>query len=119
MVICISAFLDACYIACHQAIDEDALKQFNNSFSKFRELCEIFRATGVWPSGFSLLCQHILMHYHTLIEDFGAPGGLCSSITESRHITAVKKPWWRSSQYEVSRLRGALAHNGALGVDVE
>jgi hypothetical protein len=40
------------------------------------------------------------MHYHTLIKDFGAPGGLCSSITESRHITAMKKPWQRSSQYE-------------------
>ncbi|KAJ7883643.1 hypothetical protein B0H14DRAFT_2273060, partial [Mycena olivaceomarginata] len=32
-------------------------------------------------------------------ELFGAPGGLCSSITESRHITAVKKPWRRSSRY--------------------
>jgi hypothetical protein len=40
-----------------------------------------------------------LVHYHTNIELFGAPGGLCSSITESRHITAVKKPWRRSSRY--------------------
>ena len=40
------------------------------------------------------------MHYHTLIKDFSVPGGLCSSITESRHITAMKKPWWCSSQYE-------------------
>jgi hypothetical protein len=83
MVICISAFLNACYIACRQAIDEDALKQFDDSFSKFLRLRKIFHATGVWPSGFSLPRQHILMHYHTLIEDFGAPGGLCSSITES------------------------------------
>jgi hypothetical protein len=35
-----------------------------------------------------------------MIEDFGAPGGLCSSITESRHITAVKKPWRRSNRYQ-------------------
>lgn len=35
-----------------------------------------------------------------MIEDFGVPGGLCSSITESRHITAVKKPWRRSSRYQ-------------------
>lgn len=31
--------------------------------------------------------------------EFGAPNGLCSSITESHHITTVKKPWRRSSRY--------------------
>lgn len=30
---------------------------------------------------------------------FGSPNGLCSSITESRHITAVKRPWRRSSRH--------------------
>lgn len=39
------------------------------------------------------------MHYRRQIEDFGVPGGLCSSITESRHITAVKKPWRHSNRY--------------------
>jgi hypothetical protein len=34
------------------------------------------------------------------MKEFGAPGGVCSSITESRHITAVKKPWRRSNRYE-------------------
>lgn len=34
-----------------------------------------------------------------LILDFAAPNGVCSSITESRHITAVKKPWRRSNRY--------------------
>jgi len=38
------------------------------------------------------------MHYRHQIEDFGVPGGVCSSITESRHITAVKKPWRRSNR---------------------
>ena len=28
------------------------------------------------------------------------PGGVCSSITESHHITAVKRPWQRSNHYE-------------------
>jgi hypothetical protein len=37
------------------------------------------------------------MHYRQLIQMFGAPNGLCSSITESKHIEAVKEPWWRSS----------------------
>jgi hypothetical protein len=67
---------------------------------RFQQLQEVFQTAGVWPSGFLLLRQHVLFHYCHLIEDFGAPGGLCSSITESRHITAVKKPWWQSNQYE-------------------
>ncbi|KAF8957103.1 hypothetical protein BDZ97DRAFT_120310 [Flammula alnicola] len=32
--------------------------------------------------------------------EFGAPNGLCSSITESKHIKAVKEPWRRSSHFE-------------------
>lgn len=34
-----------------------------------------------------------------MIWEFGVPNGLCSSITESRHITAVKRPWRRSNRY--------------------
>jgi hypothetical protein len=34
-----------------------------------------------------------------LICLFGLPNGLCSSIMESKHIKAVKEPWWRSNQY--------------------
>lgn len=41
-----------------------------------------------------------LVHYRFLIEEFGSPNGLCSSITESRHITAVKKPYRRSSRWK-------------------
>ena len=39
-------------------------------------------------------------HYATNIRRYGAPNGLCSSITESKHIKAVKEPWRRSSRYE-------------------
>ena len=45
-------------------------------------------------------CQHSLVHYHLNIQEFGAPSRLCSSITESQRITAVKKPWWRSSHFD-------------------
>jgi hypothetical protein len=41
-----------------------------------------------------------MTHYATNIRRFGAPNGLCSSITESKHIKAVKEPWRRSSRYE-------------------
>jgi hypothetical protein len=34
-----------------------------------------------------------------LIHLFGAPNGLCSSITESKHIKAVKQPWQQSNRY--------------------
>ena len=51
------------------------------------------------PDGFSLPRQHALVDYRCHIENFGAPNGLCSSITKSKHIAAVKKPWRRSSRY--------------------
>lgn len=49
---------------------------------------------------FSLPRQHSLNHYFLMIRLFGAPNGLCSSITESKHIKAVKEPWRRSSRYK-------------------
>ena len=56
------------------------------------------RAEGL--AGFSLPRQHSLVHYYKNIKDFGAPNGLCSSITESKHIVAVKRPWRRSNRYK-------------------
>jgi len=43
--------------------------------------------------------QHSLDHYLALIWAFSAPNGLCSSITESKHIKAVKEPWCHSSHF--------------------
>ncbi|OAX31228.1 hypothetical protein K503DRAFT_806247 [Rhizopogon vinicolor AM-OR11-026] len=40
-----------------------------------------------------------MVHYSLLIRLFGAPNGLCSSITKSKHIKAVKGPWRRSSRF--------------------
>ena len=97
---CLSAFLDACYIIRRQDIDSDGLDALDSALANFWRLREIFRTSGVRPNGFSLPRQHSLFHYRRHIEDFGAPGGLCSSITESRHITAVKKPWRRSNRYQ-------------------
>ncbi|KAG1837094.1 hypothetical protein F4604DRAFT_1597751, partial [Suillus subluteus] len=47
--------------------------------------------------------QHSLCHYILMIQLFGAPNGLCSSITESKHIKAVKEPWCRSSRFNTLR----------------
>jgi hypothetical protein len=61
---------------------------------------QIFQECGVRPTGFNLPRQHLLIHYHKLIRAFGAPNSLCSSITESKHIKAVKEPWRRSNRFE-------------------
>ena len=94
-----SIVLDACYIAWRQQINSEALDALDAALHNFRQLREVFRIPGVRPTGFSLPRQHALFHYRCQIEDFGAPGGLCSSITESRHITAIKKPWRRSNRF--------------------
>jgi len=78
---------------------EDDLIQLQDALDRFHRYREIFKTTGVAPS-FSLPRQHSLMHYSHMIHLFGAPNGLCSSITESKHIKAVKEPWRRSSRYE-------------------
>ncbi|KAF8258704.1 hypothetical protein EI94DRAFT_1707744 [Lactarius quietus] len=38
-----------------------------------------------------------MVHYVHLLQEFGAPTWLCSSIMESCHISAVKDPWWHSN----------------------
>ena len=60
----------------------------------------------------SLLHQHAMVHYHELIELFGAPNGLCSSIMESKHIRAVKEPWCCSNRFNT--LKQMLVTNQCL-----
>ncbi|KAI9438995.1 hypothetical protein H4582DRAFT_2111280 [Lactarius indigo] len=100
VILCLGAFMDACYISRRQGIDSGALDALDCALEKFKQLHEVFRTSGIRSTGFSLPRQHSIFHYWRLIEDFGAPGGLCTSITESRHITAVKKPWRRSNRYQ-------------------
>ncbi|KIK80886.1 hypothetical protein PAXRUDRAFT_157420, partial [Paxillus rubicundulus Ve08.2h10] len=60
--------------------------------------CEVFRATDIVPT-FSLPHQHSMKHYPSLICQFGTPNGLCSSITELKHIKAVKEPYCCSNHH--------------------
>ncbi|KAH9029736.1 hypothetical protein EDB84DRAFT_1562744 [Lactarius hengduanensis] len=99
MVRCISRFMDACYLARRNAISGSGLDRFQESVAQFHELRNIFITSGVRTS-ISLPRQHALVHYHFSIQLFGSPNGLCSSITESKHIKAVKEPWRRSSRYK-------------------
>src|SRR5258708_14493568 len=99
MVQCIATFLDACYLVCRADINEDTIAELQMAIAQFHEYREIFRVHGVRPRGFSLPRQHSLIHYPHQIREFGAPAGLCSSITESRHIMAVKQPWRRCNRH--------------------
>jgi hypothetical protein len=98
MVQCLASFLELCYIFRRNAISATALKLASLELAKFHELREVFIQTGT-RSSCSLPRQHGLKHFITSIPLFGSPNGLCSSITESRHITAVKEPWRQSSRY--------------------
>lgn len=94
------AFLEFCYTARRDVITEETLAELDNALNRFHEYRTIFTEVGVRPDGFALPRQHSLVHYHSLIQAVGAPNGLCSSITESKHITAVKKPWRRSNRHK-------------------
>jgi hypothetical protein len=98
MVRAIATFMDFCYIVRREVLDDNDINKLKELISKFHEEREIFRATGV-RNGFCLPRQHSLVHYPTLIHEFGVPNGLCSSITESKHIKAVKEPWRRSNRF--------------------
>ncbi|KAI0283466.1 hypothetical protein BC826DRAFT_1093834 [Russula brevipes] len=81
----------------HSEIDEDTLAAIQDAVGRFHQERQIFIEAGI-REDFSLPRQHSLTHYQDLILLFGAPNGLCSSITESKHIKAVKEPWRRSSR---------------------
>jgi hypothetical protein len=109
MVHAITAFMDAFYIACQNAIDSPSLEHLWD-VETFHQLHSVFIDAGVC-SEISLPCQHALKHLYHAIHLFGSPNGLCSLITESKHIQAVKKPWQRSSQYHaLTQMLRTLQH---------
>jgi hypothetical protein len=92
------AFLDFCYIARKDTVTEVDLQELEDALSRFHYHRNIFVTSGVRPNGISLPRQHSLVHYSFLIRNFRAPNSLCSLITESQHIRAVKEPWRRSNR---------------------
>ncbi|KAJ6626555.1 hypothetical protein B0H10DRAFT_2211156 [Mycena sp. CBHHK59/15] len=84
-----SAFLDFCYLVRRNVVDEATLVAIDGALARYHLERVIFSESGVAPNGFCLPRQHSLTHYRYLIQEFGAPNGLCSSITESKHIKAM------------------------------
>ena len=104
MVKCLVALLDFCYIVRRNAITADDLVDLQNILDRFHKYREVFVGTaGVKGERISLPRQHSLMHYIRGITLFGSPNGLCSSITESKHIKSVKEPWRRSGRFKALR----------------
>ena len=91
------AFLEFCYIVQHNVINKKFLDRLRDTLTCFHWYWEIFQDVGVCAD-FSLLHQHFLIHYESLIQLFGALNGVSISITESKHIITVKKPWCHSSK---------------------
>ena len=99
MMKALQAFLEFCYIAHRNVHNTQSLKELDKALQHYHHHRKIFMATRV-RTGFNLPCQHALVHYAKAIRLFGAPNGLCSSITESKHIKAVKEPWRQSSHFD-------------------
>ena len=97
---CLAVFLDFAYTARRSEHDTLCLGAMEEALQYFHDLRTIFIDTGVRPDGFGLPRQHSLVHYILSIRQFGSPNGLCSSITESKHIEAVKETWRRSNRNE-------------------
>lgn len=97
MVECLTAFMDFCYMARRGSHDNSSLKLMEEKLSLFHQLRDVFKDENI-RNNFALPRQHALVHYVQGIKLFGSLNGLCTSITESKHIRAVKEPWRRSSR---------------------
>ena len=93
------AFLEFCYLVRCNVLTAKDLDDLDEILARFYQHREIFKKEGVVTT-FSLPRQHAMKHYKQLIRWFGAPNGLCSSITESKHVKAVKRPYRRTNKYQ-------------------
>lgn len=99
MVRAFRAFLEFCYLVRRNVIDGNCLREIENALERFRHYREIFVITKVRPEGISLPRQHSIFHYPTNIRNFASPGGTCTTLSESKHIVAIKRPYRRSNKH--------------------
>lgn len=121
MVKAISSFMEFCYLVQWSVLDKNDLQKLEEHLATFHEEQEVFWREGVQEKGFSLPRQHSLTHYADMIWRFSTPNGLCSSITESNHIKAVREPWRHSSKFnalpQMLRTNLRMDKLAAAGVD--
>ncbi|KAG0693579.1 hypothetical protein DFH29DRAFT_985457 [Suillus ampliporus] len=107
-VVCtFSAFLDFCYLVRCETLTEEDLTKLQDALDCFYRYQEIFKTTCV-VSTFSLLRQHSLCHYISLIQLFGVPNGL-----------SVKEPWCHSSRFKALLTNQRLDKLAAAHADFE
>jgi hypothetical protein len=99
MVRALRTLLEFIYLARRNVHDTESIKQMKSALKRFHRYRDIFVETGVRLEESTPPRQHAMVHYPKAIRLFGAPNGLCTSITESKHIGAIKKPWRRSNRY--------------------
>ncbi|KAI6008314.1 hypothetical protein F5J12DRAFT_905371 [Pisolithus orientalis] len=83
---------DFCYLIHRNVITKPTLAVIGDALACFHSYCEVFWNAQVVAT-FSLPQQHAMKHCPYLICQFGMPNGLCSLITKSKHIKAVKWPY--------------------------
>ncbi|KAI6137689.1 hypothetical protein BKA82DRAFT_4334648 [Pisolithus tinctorius] len=91
------ALLEFTYLVRRNVLTEETLVAVQDTIDRFHKYREIFHQSGTIQT-FSLPRQHAMKHYPDLIRLFGVPNGLCTSITESKHIDAVKDPYRRTNR---------------------
>lgn len=98
MVKTLQYLIEFCSLMRQNILDTICIEKLHMLLILYHESWQVFIHTGVRMQS-QPPCQHCLVHYPKLIRAFGAPNGLCSSITESKHIKAVKEPWWQSNHF--------------------
>lgn len=82
--------MEFCYLVQRSVPEDEDLVAIDSAVADFHLNRVAFDSSQ--PDGYSSPRQHSLVYYRLLIQEFGAPNELCSSITESKHIKAVKEP---------------------------
>ncbi|TFY69251.1 hypothetical protein EVJ58_g533 [Rhodofomes roseus] len=92
-------YLEFAYRIWHPIQTDTKIKECETHLTAYHRHREFLRDAGVRPDGFSIPRQHSHGHMPRHTWNFGALYGLCTSLTENKHIKAVKEPWRRSNRY--------------------
>ena len=98
MVHAVHDLIEFSYLVRCDVHDTESIHAIDTALKRFHNDHKIFRMSGV-VDHFNYPRQHSLKHYAAMICAYGSPSGLCSSMTENKHIKAVKKPWRHSNRY--------------------
>ena len=93
MVQAITAFLDFCYLIWQPVFMSEVLDKIDTTLNTYYKFREIFHEAGILDRDEFPIKQHAIAHFQHLIEEYGAPNAICTSIIEFKHIDTVKKPY--------------------------